>query len=53
MSLNQFAPVMNTGENMTRIARVKGITPAKFTVMGWEVEDMETVVAGLKERGVV
>lgn len=53
VSLDQFALVMNTGENTVRIVRVKDFAPAQFTVMGWEVENIEAVVAGLKDRGVV
>jgi catechol 2,3-dioxygenase-like lactoylglutathione lyase family enzyme len=53
VSLDQFALVMNTGENMIRISKVRGFAPAQFTVLGWEVENIEAVVAGLKERGVV
>jgi catechol 2,3-dioxygenase-like lactoylglutathione lyase family enzyme len=30
-----------------------GASPGTFTQMGWEVEDIETVVSELKQRGVV
>jgi catechol 2,3-dioxygenase-like lactoylglutathione lyase family enzyme len=30
-----------------------GASPGTFTQMGWEVDDIETTVATLKERGVV
>jgi catechol 2,3-dioxygenase-like lactoylglutathione lyase family enzyme len=30
-----------------------GTSPGTFTQMGWEVDDVETVVAELKQRGVV
>jgi catechol 2,3-dioxygenase-like lactoylglutathione lyase family enzyme len=30
-----------------------GASPGTFTQMGWEVEDIDAAVAGLKERGVV
>jgi catechol 2,3-dioxygenase-like lactoylglutathione lyase family enzyme len=31
----------------------EGASPGTFTQMGWEVDDIEAVVAELKERGVV
>jgi catechol 2,3-dioxygenase-like lactoylglutathione lyase family enzyme len=30
-----------------------GASPGTFTQMGWEVDDIEATVAGLKQRGVV
>jgi catechol 2,3-dioxygenase-like lactoylglutathione lyase family enzyme len=30
-----------------------GASPGTFTQMGWEVEDIDAAVAGLRERGVV
>jgi catechol 2,3-dioxygenase-like lactoylglutathione lyase family enzyme len=30
-----------------------GASPGTFTQMGWEVEDIEATVAGLRERGMV
>jgi catechol 2,3-dioxygenase-like lactoylglutathione lyase family enzyme len=30
-----------------------GASPGTFTQMGWEVDDIEATVAGLKERGLV
>src|SRR6266571_4852574 len=53
VSLDQYALVMNTGRNMIRIVKVKGFTPAKYTVLGWEVENIEEIATWLRERGVV
>jgi catechol 2,3-dioxygenase-like lactoylglutathione lyase family enzyme len=53
VSDDQFALVMRAGETMIRIAKAQDFTPAPYTVMGWEVRDIETVVRWLKERGVV
>lgn len=53
VSLDQYALVMNTGKNMIRIVKVKGFTPARYTVLGWEVENIEEIVTWLKESGVV
>jgi len=52
ISLDQFALVMKIGGYMVRISKVPDFTPARNTVLGWEVEDIEAVVAWLKERGV-
>ncbi|MEU0029162.1 VOC family protein [Streptomyces sp. NPDC006335] len=33
--------------------RSTGVSPGTFTQMGWEVDDIETAVSRLRERGVV
>ncbi|WP_405513466.1 VOC family protein [Streptomyces canus] len=33
--------------------RSAGVSPGTFTQMGWEVDDIETVVSQLQQRGVV
>src|SRR5712692_7860155 len=53
VSDDQFALVMNAGGTMIRIAKAKDFTPAPYTVMGWEVDDMNAIVTWLTERGVV
>ena len=53
VTLDQYALVMSTGKNMIRIAKLKGLTPAQYTVLGWEVENIEAIVTWLMERGVV
>jgi len=53
LSEDPFALVMMAGGTKIRIAKgAVGFTPAAYTVMGWEVENIEAVVAWLKERGV-
>jgi catechol 2,3-dioxygenase-like lactoylglutathione lyase family enzyme len=52
VSLDQYALVISTGKNRIRITKVQGFTPARYTVLGWEVENIESVVAGLMEQGV-
>ena len=37
---------------MIRIAKAPDFTPAQYTVMGWEVRDIESVVRWLAGRGV-
>ena len=52
VSLDQYALVMSTGKNTIRIAKVKGLAPARYTVLGWEVENIEAIVTWLRDRGV-
>jgi catechol 2,3-dioxygenase-like lactoylglutathione lyase family enzyme len=52
VSDDQFALVMQAGESLIRIAKVKDFTPAQYTVMGWGVTDVEAVVKWLNKRGV-
>jgi catechol 2,3-dioxygenase-like lactoylglutathione lyase family enzyme len=52
VSLDQFALVMNTGENNIRISKVPNFTPLQSTVLGWAVNDIEAVVAWLAKQGV-
>ena len=53
VSDDAFALVVLAGENKIRIAKVsKDFTPVAFTVLGWEVQNIEAVVAWLTGRGV-
>jgi catechol 2,3-dioxygenase-like lactoylglutathione lyase family enzyme len=47
VSNDPFALVMKAGETAIRIAKAKDFTPAPYTVMGWEVSDIEAVVKWL------
>jgi catechol 2,3-dioxygenase-like lactoylglutathione lyase family enzyme len=51
VSVDQYALVMHTGTNMIRITKAQ-TNAARGTVLGWEVENIESVVAMLKEQGV-
>jgi catechol 2,3-dioxygenase-like lactoylglutathione lyase family enzyme len=53
VSDDQFALVMRAGANMIRVAKAGKFTPAPFTVLGWEVSQIEEEVRALVERGVV
>ncbi|MGA7854512.1 MAG: VOC family protein [Candidatus Acidiferrales bacterium] len=53
VSDDPFALVMKAGETMIRIAKAKDFTPAPYTVMGWEAQDIEALVRWLTARGVV
>jgi len=52
VSDDQFALVMQAGKSMIRIAKAKDFTPAQYTVMGWEVKNVEAMVKWLNKRGV-
>lgn len=53
VSDDPFALVMMAGDTMIRIAKAKDFTPAPYTVMGWEAQDIEALVRWLTARGVV
>jgi catechol 2,3-dioxygenase-like lactoylglutathione lyase family enzyme len=52
VSDDPFALVMKAGESAIRIAKAEDFTPAPYTVMGWEVSDIDAVVRWLTQRGV-
>jgi predicted enzyme related to lactoylglutathione lyase len=49
---DSFAIVMDANGTMVRIARVGDFTPAPFTILGWQVEDIKDAVAGMTGKGV-
>ena len=53
VSDDPFALVMRSGETMIRVSKAKDFTPAPYTILGWEVKDIEAVVRWLTSRGVV
>jgi catechol 2,3-dioxygenase-like lactoylglutathione lyase family enzyme len=52
VSDDQFALVVRAGETNIRIAKAPDFTPAPYTVLGWEVGDIEAIVRWLTQRGV-
>jgi catechol 2,3-dioxygenase-like lactoylglutathione lyase family enzyme len=52
VSDDQFALVLNANGTTVRVSKVPGFTPHKFTVLGWEVSDIEQTVRDLTEKGV-
>jgi len=52
VSDDPFALVMRSGETMIRVSKAKDFTPAPYTILGWEVKDIEAVVRWLTSRGV-
>jgi len=53
VSLDKFALVVNSGCRMIRITRVPKFTPLQGTVLGWRVEDIQSVATWLTNRGVI
>ena len=47
-----FALVFETGGNMLRITSVQEFTPHQFAVLGWETEDIASVIKSLAAKGV-
>jgi catechol 2,3-dioxygenase-like lactoylglutathione lyase family enzyme len=52
VSLDQFAMVMSVGGHMIRIAKLANFTPLQATILGWQVDDIESVAEWLSGRGV-
>lgn len=47
-----FALVFDANGTMLRVAKLKEFTPAQFTVLGWEVDDIVAAVTAFKAKGV-
>ncbi len=47
-----FALVLEANGIMIRAAKVKDFTPAQFTILGWQVSGIESVVRALQAKGV-
>jgi catechol 2,3-dioxygenase-like lactoylglutathione lyase family enzyme len=52
VSQDQFALVLDSNGNMLRIPKAKEIKPQSFTVLGWEVTDIEEKVSQLQKKGI-
>ncbi len=47
-----FAIVFDANGIMIRVAKMKEVTPAQYTILGWQVSEIENVVRGLQKKGV-
>ena len=47
-----FALVFRSGDNMVRMVRMPSVTPAQFTILGWEATSIEDDVKALTAKGV-
>lgn len=49
---SDFTCVFRAGGGTLRVTLVADLSPQPFTVLGWEVDQIRQVIAGLVERGV-
>jgi len=47
-----FAVVFEANGIMVRAAKMKEVAPAQFTILGWQVSDIENVARALRAKGV-
>jgi catechol 2,3-dioxygenase-like lactoylglutathione lyase family enzyme len=47
-----FALVFDANGIMIRVAKVPDFKPAQFTILGWQVSDIEKMVEELEKKGV-
>ena len=52
VSEDPFALVVVSGGTFLRIAKLEQFKPAAYTILGWQVKDIEREVRGLAARGV-
>jgi catechol 2,3-dioxygenase-like lactoylglutathione lyase family enzyme len=52
VSLDQFALVMRVGGHMIRIVKIPNFVPLQGTILGWQVNDIQSVATWLRDRGV-
>ena len=50
---NQFVTVFRGKDTMIIAQKVEEFSPAPYTILGWEVEDIKKVVSLLSQKGVV
>jgi catechol 2,3-dioxygenase-like lactoylglutathione lyase family enzyme len=53
VSLDGFALVLRSTNGLIRVTQVEHPANAPYTVLGWDVSDIASTVAGLTKRGVV
>lgn len=53
VSEDQFATIVQADGSNIRITNVGAFTPMPFTILGWEVEDINTEVSALTPAGVI
>jgi catechol 2,3-dioxygenase-like lactoylglutathione lyase family enzyme len=53
VSNDSFAIVMESNGTMIRLVRTEDFTPAPYTILGWQVDDIETSVKQLITKGLL
>jgi len=49
---DDFALVLDANGVELRLQKVRALTPAGFTTLGWEVRDVDAVATALEEQGI-
>ena len=52
MSDDGFALVFNANGIMIRVVKAQQFTPVQYTILGWNVKEIEKIAARLHEQGV-
>src|SRR4029077_17388099 len=52
VSLDQFTLVMPIGGRKYRLSKLPNFKPLQGTILGWEVDNIQSVAAWLRDRGV-
>jgi catechol 2,3-dioxygenase-like lactoylglutathione lyase family enzyme len=52
VTLDKFALVMSVGGHMIRIVKIPNFTPLQGTILGWQVEDIQSAAMWLRDCGV-
>lgn len=52
ISEDPFALVLDANGTMLRVTSVQNFQPQQFTILGWDVSDIEQSVSQLNQRGV-
>ena len=52
VSEDSFAALFNANGIMFRVVKAQKFTPAPYTILGWQVKEIEKVVARLQDKGV-
>ncbi|WPU92658.1 VOC family protein [Mucilaginibacter sabulilitoris] len=53
LSEDKYALQFEASGTLLRIAIVNGFTPYPFTVLGWDVDDIEAVIRSLNNKNVI
>ena len=53
VSDDSFAIVMESNGTMIRLVRMEKFTPAPYTILGWQVQDIEHAVKELADKGLL
>jgi len=52
LSDDGFALLFDANGIMLRVVKVQQLTPAQYTILGWQVKGIEKVAAGMTSRGI-